>query len=259
MDGPVGVDLESFLTGEIYRYFFVFMRLGMAFLLFPAIGEQVFPRQVRLVTSLAVTLVITPVIPGLPESPPSDAFILGQHLAHELMAGAFLGVSARLFHAAMATAGQMIGRAIVLANIFTLPFNDNGAGSIVAAFLSLTGIALIFAMNIHHLMIGALVRSYDLIPALGALDTRVIALIIARLNDASFRLASELAAPFLVLNFVFYLGLGLINRMMQQMPVFFVALPGAIFGGLLILFSVGAALLPGFTGPMSDWLSTLRL
>lgn len=253
------VDLETFLTAEIYRYVFVFVRITTAFLLFPAIGEQVFPRRVRLVTALAVSFAITPIIPGLPEAPPDSPIVLIAEFLEELIAGAFIGGTARLFHSAMAVAGQMIGRAIVLANVFTLPFNDNGAGSIVAAFLSLTGIALIFAMNIHHLMISAFVQSYDLIPPAEPLDTRVMALIFSRLTDDMFRIGSELAAPFLVLNFVFYLGIGLINRMMQQMPVFFVALPGALMGGMLILFSVGAILLPGFAAPMADWLTTLRL
>ncbi|MGB1548273.1 MAG: flagellar biosynthetic protein FliR, partial [Alphaproteobacteria bacterium] len=51
----------------------------------------------------------------------------------------------------------------------------------------------------------------------------------------SFVLAAEIAAPFLVIGMVFYLGLGLLGRLMPQVQVFFIAMPVQIGIGLMIL------------------------
>lgn len=45
----------------------------------------------------------------------------------------------------------------------------------------------------------------------------------------------QLAAPFLVLGLVFYLGLGMLARLMPQLQIFFIAIPAQIYMGFIIL------------------------
>lgn len=256
----VGFDLENFLATGIYAYALVFVRLSTTMLMLPALGEPIYPQRIRLAVALALTLVLTPMLMDeLPARPPDSPVTLVYHFAVESFVGLFFGFTVRLFHSALSVAGQMIGRAIVLANIFTLPFNDNGAGSIIASFLSLCGVMLIFATNLHHLMIDGFLQTYDILPALAAPDTRVMALITARLAERMFEVAAQLAAPFLALNFVYYVGLGVINRMMPTVPVFFIALPIANLAGIAILVASIGFILTNYSAPMAEWLTTLRL
>jgi flagellar biosynthetic protein FliR len=121
-------------------------------------------------------------------------------------------------------------------------------GAIVGNFLAMLGVALIFATDLHHLVIEATNDSYRVfapgeIPLLGdvaALTTRTVA--------SAFRIGIQLSAPFLVFGLLFNLGLGILSRLMPQMQVFFVGLPLSILLGLLVLVVVLGAMMTAFLG-----------
>ena len=61
---------------------------------------------------------------------------------------------------------------------------------------------------------------------------------------SSFVLGVQLSAPFIAVGLVFYLGVGLLARLMPQVQIFFIALPVQIFLGFLAFaFAVSAMLL----------------
>jgi flagellar biosynthetic protein FliR len=119
------------------------------------------------------------------------------------------------------------------------------------------GLTLIFAVDLHHLVIAALNDSYTLfkpgeIPLLGdmaALTTRAV-------GDA-FRVGIQLSAPFLVFGLLFNLGLGLLSRLMPQMQVYFVGVPLSILIGFLILLLVVGAMMSTFLDSVETVLRTL--
>jgi flagellar biosynthetic protein FliR len=57
-----------------------------------------------------------------------------------------------------------------------------------------------------------------------------------------FSLALRLAAPFLLAGIVWQAALALLARLVPQMQVYFIALPGQILGGLALLALLVAAL-----------------
>jgi flagellar biosynthetic protein FliR len=50
----------------------------------------------------------------------------------------------------------------------------------------------------------------------------------------SFKIGLQMSAPFLVFGLVFYLGIGLLSRLMPQVRIFFVAMPGNILLGFVL-------------------------
>ena len=52
---------------------------------------------------------------------------------------------------------------------------------------------------------------------------------------SAFVIGVQMSAPFIVLGLVFYLGMGLLARMMPQLQVFFVAMPASIWVGLILV------------------------
>jgi len=66
----------------------------------------------------------------------------------------------------------------------------------------------------------------------------------ALLLAESFRVGLQVAMPFVMFGITFYTGMGLLARLMPQMPIFLVALPAQITLGLfLMLTTFPAALL----------------
>ena len=47
----------------------------------------------------------------------------------------------------------------------------------------------------------------------------------------------QISAPFLVFAIIFNLGLGILSRLMPQLPIFFLAMPATILLGTLILLA----------------------
>jgi len=81
----------------------------------------------------------------------------------------------------------------------------------------------------------------------------------ARTVASAFRIALQLAAPFLMFALLFNLGLGVLSRLMPQMQVFFVGLPLSILLGFLILLVVLGAMMAIFLGEVGSVLGDLNL
>ncbi len=124
----------------------------------------------------------------------------------------------------------------------------------MAGLITLSATAMLFITGAHADVFIGLAESYRTIPVGGdfvpaaALDQFSTKLMQAML------LALRITSPFLIYGIVVNLTLGLTNRLMPQMPVYFVALPAVMMGGLFILWQVIAELLRLFYAGLGDWL-----
>ncbi len=228
--------LATLLPAEVFGLLLVFVRMGAAMMLLAGFGEQFVPARVRLVLALVISFLVTPVVRAyLPAMPAAPAALLVL-IAGEVVVGLFLGTITRLFLAALATAGMVIAYMSALANALTNDPTAAQQGSIAGTFLSLVGLLLIFTLDLHHLMLSALVGSYQLFVPGQALPVGDISDTIAKLVSQTFLLAFQIAAPFVVTGLVFYLGMGLLARLMPQIQIFFIAMPIQITAGLVIIF-----------------------
>ena len=217
--------LQAFLTLNVFGFFLIFSRVGTTFLLLPGFSAGFVSPRMRLVFALAVTFVVAPVLaaslPGLPETPAG----LGLLVIGEVVIGAFLGTIGRILMGALQTAGTLISYMSSMANAFIQDPIAEQQSSLFAGFLGTTGVVLIFVTNTHHVMLGAVVDSYSLFLPGQPIDMGDMGLILARRVAESFALGVQLASPFIVTGLTYYLGLGLLGRLMPALPVFFVGLP----------------------------------
>jgi flagellar biosynthetic protein FliR len=157
-----------------------------------------------------------------------------------------VGAMARIIMSALQVAGYLIATQIGLAYAQTLDPTQNTQGAVLGNFMTLLGTTLIFMTNLHHLAIGAIAGSYEMLPPGGHLPTGDMAQLVITLVSSSFALGFQLAAPFLVFGFALYAGLGVLARLMPQLQVFFVAVPLNIVCGFLILIALLGSLMTVF-------------
>ena len=128
----------------------------------------------------------------------------------------------------------------------------------VATVLLMGAVTLIFVTDTHHLIIRALLSSYQVFPPgqiiLGDLTNQIL-----KVASHSLYIGTAIAAPFFVMGVILNLGMGLANRMMPQLPVFFVAAPLLIGAGLLILAIATPAMLDYFLEQFQEWLMGFRI
>ena len=111
---------------------------------------------------------------------------------------------------------------------------------LLVAFLGLLGVTLIMTTDLHHMFLGAIVRSYTLFPTTRALPLADAQTLAVQTVGRSFGLGLQLAAPVVAFSLIFNIATGLIGRVMPQFQVFFVATPLIVLLGLsLFALSLG--------------------
>jgi len=251
--------LQLFAVHQVFAFMLVLARAGTAVILLPGFGERIIPPQVRLVLALAISFVILPLAPVSDIPVPDNAGAFFAALGTEFVIGAFMGATARILFAALHIGGQIIGQSMGLSAL--VPDNATGFDGSTATtnLLVMSGLVFIFAADLHVLMIGAMISSYGLFPPTEAFDVAGLSEDVAHVMSRAFMLGVQFASPFLVLAFLFNLGLGLTNRLMQALPVFFVGMPFLLAGGYVVLLATTGAILLAFANAMSAWLNSFAV
>ncbi len=186
----------TFLPALAATFMLVFARIGTMVMLLPGLGEMSVPVRVRLTVALVLAAVLLPLHQAAYQIDLRSFGPLIALLGQELFIGAMLGLTARLTMAGLQIAGNVIAQQLGLGFVTAVDPTQGQQSVIVGNFLTVLGVTLIFATDLHHLVIAALDDSYKLfqpgeIPLLGdvaALTTRTVA--------AAFRIGIQLSAPF---------------------------------------------------------------
>jgi flagellar biosynthesis protein FliR len=226
----------NWLPEAAYLYLLLFARVGTMLMLIPALGEQIIPARLRLGFALAFSLLLYPLLsPQLPRLPP-DIFNVIVLIFHELIVGLILGGIARIVVMGTQVAGAVIAFQTGLSVAQAAdPSNGGIQGAIIGSFLSFLGITLIFATDLHHLALAAIHDSYMIFSPTTTLMFEDAAQMAIETVAGAFVIGVQMAAPFIVFGLVFYLGVGILGRLMPQLQVFFIAMPATISVGLILL------------------------
>lgn len=234
--------LAQFLPANVFAVLLIFARVGSAMMLLPGFGEFYVLGRWRLLLALAIALLLTPVLaptlPPLPAGPAQLAAMIGS----EALIGLFMGMVARILLSALDVAGTVASLQLGLSAAQI--FNPMAAapGTLTSTLFSVLGVLLIFLTDLHHLLLRAMVESYDVfkpgvLPPMGDFSE-----VITRSVAGAFSLGIEMAAPFIVLGTLFYAAIGIVGRLVPQLQILFVTQPLQIIGGLMAL---GFVLLAG--------------
>jgi flagellar biosynthetic protein FliR len=233
--------LEEFLAQGVFAFILTFVRIGAAVTIMPGVGDSFTPANIRLLIAFGISLALAPVVAPMLPSPMPAAPMFVLLIVMEFIIGLFIGTIARVLIIALDTAGMVISLASGLGNaqLFNPAFSTQG--SLVGAFLSVTGVVLIFATNMHHLLFFGLMDSYELFPIGAIPDAGDMAEMVSFTLSKSFMIGVQIASPFLVISMLLYIGMGILTRLMPQIQVFLLALPMQILLALITLSIVISA------------------
>jgi flagellar biosynthetic protein FliR len=238
--------LREFLAVNIFGFFLSFARIGTALILLPGFSAGWVSVRSRAAIALAVTFVSLPLIEATWPPMPATPAALIVLLAGEILVGALIGSVGLILIAALQACGSFIALFSSMANAMIRDPIAESQSALTAGFLTTAGVVMIFVTDAHHMMLEGVLASYTIfIPGQGAFDGDM-ADTIARTVSDSFALGLQMTAPFLVVALTYYVGLGLLNRLMPLLPIFFVGLPVQImlqiavfmitFSGIMMTF-----------------------
>jgi flagellar biosynthetic protein FliR len=247
----------SFLPALAAAFMLVFARIGTMLMLLPGLGELMVPARVRLTSALVLAAVMLPLHRAAYQIDLQSIGPLLVMLVEEILIGAVLGMTARLTIAALQVTGSVVAQQLGLGFVTAVDPTQGQQGVIIGNFLTILGLALLFATNMHHLVIAALDDSYTLFVPGEVPLTGDMAALMTRTLAGAFRVGIQLSAPFLVFGLLFNLGLGLLSRLMPQMQVFFVGMPLSILAGFMMLFLLISAMMGTYLGSVEGVLRDL--
>ena len=236
----------TFLPPEtILVVFVLFCRIGGCLMLMPGFSSSRVPVQVRLFVAVSVTLALTPLLlptvnSAVPNFQPPTVMRL---IVSETLIGGLIGLIGRLFYMALQFMASAAAQLSGFNPVGGAPIEDTESLPPLATFITLTATVLLFVTDQHWEVLRALLASYSVLPVN---EPMAADLGLARLADAfssTFILALQISSPFIVYAFIINLMVGIANKLVPQVPVYFISTPFVLAGGLLLLyFTIGEAL-----------------
>lgn len=237
--------------------------LPVTFLVGPLGGARL-PAPARVALGLLLAGLASPALAqaaGRADLGNAGALLVGLVLAREVLIGLGLGLITSFAFRAAETAGRLVDvlRGATLAEVF-VPTSEERASPLGALYVLLASLVFLELGGVAR-TVEALLASYDAIPLVGPLTAhslragaQVVIVASARLLES----ALGLAAPAIVALWLADLALGLVARVVPQVPIYFVGLPlkGLLAVGVVLL-SVGA-LEQSFAVGFGGWLELAR-
>jgi flagellar biosynthetic protein FliR len=235
------MDMETFLTLHVFYFMLIFARIGSAVMIFPGVGDSFVSSRVRLLFAFGFSFVLLPTVSNfLPKQIPSGMTMLTL-LGMEFLTGLFIGTVARIFMAALDVAGMVISFSSSLSNAQLFNPSLAAQGSLLGAFLSVTGTTFLLTTNMHHFLIMGVMESYKNFIVGDFIQADSMAELVSKAVGSSFRIGVQIAAPFMVLTLLIYIGMGVLSRLMPQVQVFLLALPLQILLSLVMFILIMSA------------------
>jgi flagellar biosynthesis protein FliR len=243
------------LPDVVLTVFLIFCRIGGCLMLVPGYSSHDIPMRVRLIIALAVTLVFVPLLQ--PEVGPlvRDAQLrtLVTLVVSELTVGAVIGLAGRMLLLALETLATAAAMSIGLTTMAGMPTDEQEQIPSLASLIVVAATALFFFTDQHWEVLRGLSASYKVWRPQDGLDAgNALAQITDRLSDA-FTLTLRVCSPFIIYGVVVNFAIGLANKLTPSIPVYFIAMPFVLIGGLFLLQFTIVELLEQFTAALAAW------
>lgn len=236
--------LSQFLVSELFAFLLIFCRLGTAMMLLPGFGEAYVAVRIRLMLALMFSMVMTAAMPSMPPPPATVAGLAGMIIA-EIAVGIFMGGLSRMMIAAIHMASMIIAYQSSLASALTQDITQiQSQGTSLGNLLGVTALVMLFATNLHHVMLQGLADSYSLFTPGQFPPVNDFAQHASRMINGAFFMAMQLAAPHIVIGLIVYFASGIIARLMPNIQIFFIIMaPQILLSFIILMLSISAIMI----------------
>lgn len=233
----------GFLPATAFAFFLIFSRIGPLVMMMPGVGEASVNMRARLAFAIMLCVCIYPTLIGkMPPVPQTITGLIGASLKEALIGFAF-GSLIKMITSGLQVAGNVISFQSGLSFAQTADPSTGRSDSVFSSFLMMMSTVMILALDLHHLVIGAMYDSYMLFPPEQAFEIAPFSEAAMRTVASAFRIGVQLSTPFIVFGLVFFLGLGILSRLIPQIQVFFIAMPANIYIGIVLFLLLLAAMM----------------
>ncbi|WP_341501686.1 flagellar biosynthetic protein FliR [Gallaecimonas sp. GXIMD4217] len=234
-------ELLQWLAGYVWP----FVRIGAMLTAMAAIGTKMVPLRIRTLLTFAVTLVVVPTLPAMPEV--ALFSVQGMLItALQVLVGVAMGFVSVMVMQVMVLAGQVIAFQASLGFAAMVDPVSGQQTPVVSQFFLNLAILIFFAINGHLWMLEMLHHSFFVLPVgsdgIGLPDFHAIALFGSTLFASALGMAIAEIIALLLINLAF----GFMTRAAPQLNIFTIGFPIIMLSGLLILWVTAGTVLEHF-------------
>ncbi|MBN8526962.1 MAG: flagellar biosynthetic protein FliR [Planctomycetes bacterium] len=225
----------------------VMARIGALFFTAPLLGGALVPMRVKSLMTLAISVLLLPVVrPLLPAEIPADGrFIL--LLAQEIAVGATIGFACTCVFEGVRAGGELINRyaGFTAAESFD---PDSGIGEGPIGDMLLVGMVLVFfAADAHHFLIASVAASFGAVPVGSwTMEPRLLHMA-AEATGQCMQIACMVSFPVLAVIMLVTVAEGVLSKAVPQINILFMSFAIKILVSLLVLYA-GMPAIVGFMG-----------
>jgi flagellar biosynthetic protein FliR len=238
--------LQDILTRELGFTVWPFFRVAGVMMIAPIFGARLVPKRVRLALSVAITVVVGPLLPAT--RPFELSLATGLVVAQEVVIGAAIGFCLQTIFDALIVAGQTIAMSMGLGMATMVDPQRGISVPVISQFFVILGTLIFLSLGGHLATLQLLSDSFTVLPigqSLSASGLLMVANWGGQLFAGALRIALPAATALLIANIAF----GIMSRAAPTLNLFAVGLPaGLLIGFLLLLVNIGhmSALLTEF-------------
>lgn len=229
--------LDSVMAG-LPAYMLVFVRMAAMIGTNPLLSRRNVPAAVRAGLIALLTFLIAP---GLTVAP-MDQITLVLAMFKEFLVGFACGYVFQIFYYMLFFAGDLMDMQFGLSMAKVFDPGTNMQVSVSGNFLNILFSLFIFATNSHLLLVRIFATSFQIVPAGFTAFLPHVAGYIADLFIEAFSLALRLALPFIAVEFVLEVSLGILMKLIPQIHVFVINFQFKVLLSLVMLLAFAAPL-----------------
>lgn len=221
---------------NIYMYVLVFIRLTAIIAFNPVFSRNNIPSIVRTGIIFFSTIILTPAIP-IPSGYEGNSFELIGGAIREIAVGWLLGYVFNIFFYMLIMVSDILDMQFGLSMAKVMDPGTNVQSAFTGNLINLLFMAYFFVTNTHLALIKLAVCSYDLIPA-GAAEINFDAAISFGIDifTAAFSIAMRLALPFVAVELILEIGMGILMKLIPQIHIFVINMQFKILLAIVALF-----------------------
>ena len=224
------------LEVEVFKVFILaFIRFSGLIVSAPVLGSNNIPARMKVGLAAFSAIVVTPIIPAIESTLPSDPLTFAMYGAGELMIGLTMGFVMTVVFAAIQVGGQLMDMqtGFGLVNVFNPALGTQVP--VFGFFFFILAALYLLVLDGHHEMIVALARTFEKIPLGGFVAQPALFREVSLLGSVMFYDGLIIAAPVAGAMMLAYVTMGIVGRLVPQINLFVVGFPITIALGLTLV------------------------
>ena len=248
----------SMLIDFIGQFLFASLRIGSFLLASPLFGARFVILPVRILISVALTIMVVSLNPVLPSTNVIASFqgvVIG---FTELAIGISAGLILTIFFAAVGLAGEKIAAASGLSMATAIDPTSRSSSPVMAQILTLFTLVVFMSFDGHLVVVRTIIESYEYLPIGSTINSDQIFSAGISAAGMMFSAATVIMLPFSVVLLLINVSIGVITRSAPTLNLFSFAFPITMLSVFFLVYVSVHSIGFGISSLVSDAIFSMQ-